>query len=47
MSKGPVFALPSYEEIPHAEHSQTLQWVLEVCQRQQERIVLLEETVAQ
>ena len=47
MSKGQVFALPSYDEIPHAEHSQTLKWVLEVCQHQQERIVLLEEMVAQ
>ena len=47
MSTGPVFALPSYEEIAPAEHRQTLKWVLEVCQRQQERIVLLEETVAQ
>lgn len=46
-SKGQVFALPSYNEIPHAEHSQTLKRVLEVCQSQQERIVLLEETVAQ
>ena len=45
--KGQVFALPSYDAIPPAEHSQTLKWVLEVCQRQQERIVLLEETVAQ
>ena len=45
--KGPVFALPSYNAIPPAEHSQTLQWVLEVCQHQQERIALLEETVAQ
>lgn len=46
-SKEQVFALPSYDEIPHAEHSQTLKRVLEVCQSQQERIVLLEETVAQ
>lgn len=45
--KGQVFALPSYDEIPPAEHSQTLKRVVEVCQRQQERIVLLEETVAQ
>jgi hypothetical protein len=45
--KGPVLVLPSYEEIPHAEHSQMLKWVLAVCQRQQERLVLLEETVAQ
>jgi hypothetical protein len=46
-SKGQVFALPSYDEIQHAEHSQTLPRVLEVGQGQQERIVLLEETVAQ
>jgi Transposase IS66 family len=45
--QGQVFALPSYDEIPPAEHSQTLKWVWEVCQRQQERLVLLEETVAQ
>jgi hypothetical protein len=45
--KGQAFILPSYEEIPLAEHSQTLKLVLEVCQRQQERIALLEETVAQ
>jgi hypothetical protein len=45
--KGPVFALPSYDAILPTEHSQTLQWVLEVCQHQQERIVLLEETVVQ
>jgi hypothetical protein len=45
--KRQVVALPSYDEIPSAEHSQTLKWVLEVCQHQQERIVLLEETVAQ
>ena len=41
------FVLPSYEEIPPAEHSATLQLMLEVCQRQQERIALLEERVAQ
>ena len=46
-SKGQAVALPSYDEIPRSEHSQTLQWVLEVCQSQQERIVLLEETVGQ
>ena len=45
--KGPVFALPSYDAIAPAEHGQTLKWVLELCQHQQERIVLLEETVAQ
>lgn len=41
--KGADLTLPSYDAIPPAEHSQTLQWVLEVCQRQQERLVLLEE----
>jgi hypothetical protein len=46
-SKGKSFALPSYGEIPVSEHSQTLKLVLEVCQSQQERIVLLEETVGQ
>jgi hypothetical protein len=46
-SKGQVFALPSYDEIPLSEHSPTLKLVLEVCQSQQERIALLEETVAQ
>lgn len=46
-SKGQAFALPSYDEIPRSEHSQTLQRVLEVCQSQQERIVLLEETISQ
>ena len=46
-SKGQTFALPSYDEIPGAEHSQTLKQVLAVCQSQQERIVRLEETVAQ
>lgn len=46
-SKGKAFALPSYHEIPRSEHSQTLKRVLEVCQNQQERLVLLEETVAQ
>lgn len=45
--KGNAFSLPSYDEIPVAEHSETLQQVLAVCQRQQERIVLLEETVLQ
>jgi hypothetical protein len=45
--KGQAFALPSYDEIPLSEHSQTLKLVLEVCQSQQERIALLEETVAQ
>jgi hypothetical protein len=45
--KRQVVALPSYDEIPPAEHGQTLKRVLEVCQHQQERIVLLEETVAQ
>lgn len=44
-SKGKIFALPSYGEIPFSEHSQTLELVLEVGQSQQERIVLLEETV--
>jgi len=46
-NQAPGFSLPSYEEIPLAEQSQMLQLVLEVCQRQQERIMLLEETVAQ
>ena len=46
-SKRQRFALPSYEEIALSEHSQTLKLVLEVCQSQQERIALLEETVAQ
>jgi hypothetical protein len=46
-SKGQPFALPSYDEIPLSAHSQTFKLVLEVCQRQQERIALLEETVAQ
>lgn len=46
-SKGQEFSLPSYEEIPLSEHSQTLKLVLEVCHSQQERIALLEETVAQ
>jgi transposase IS66 family protein len=46
-SKGQTFALPSYDAIPGAEHSQTLKQVLAVCQSQQERIVRLEETVAQ
>ncbi len=46
-SKGQAFALPSYDEIPLSEHSQTLKLVLEVCQSQQERLTLLEETVAQ
>ena len=46
-SKGQAFALPSYDEIPLSEHSQTFKLVLEVCQSQQERIALLEETVAQ
>ncbi len=45
--KGQVFTLPSYDEIPPAEHSQTLKRVLEVCQSQQERIALLEEKVVQ
>lgn len=45
--KGQALILPSYDEIPLAEHSQTLKLVLEVCQSQQERIALLEETVAQ
>jgi hypothetical protein len=45
--KGPDLTLPSYDTIPAAEHSQTLQWVLGVCQHQQERIVVLEETVVQ
>lgn len=45
--KGQDLTLPSYDAIPPAEHGQTLQWVLEVCQRQQERLVLLEETVVQ
>jgi hypothetical protein len=39
--------LPSYDAIPVAEHGATLKWVLELCQQQQERIALLEETVAQ
>jgi len=46
-SKGQAFSLPSYEGIPLSEHSQTLKLVLEVCHRQQERIAILEETVAQ
>jgi hypothetical protein len=46
-SKGQTFVLPSYDEIPGAEHSQTLKQVLAVCQSQQECIVRLEETVAQ
>ncbi len=46
-SKGQEFSLPSYEAIPLSEHSQTLKLVLEVCHSQQERIALLEETVAQ
>ena len=46
-SKGQAFALPSYDKIPLSEHSQTLKLVLEVCQSQQERIALREETVAQ
>lgn len=46
-SKGQVFTLSSYDEIPVSEHSQTLKWVLEVCQGQQERLVLLEERVVQ
>jgi hypothetical protein len=45
--KGQGFTLPSYDAIPPAEHGSTLQWVLEVCQGQQERLVLLEEMVAQ
>ena len=45
--KGQALVLPSYDEIPLSEHSQTLKLVLEVCQSQQERIALLEETVAQ
>jgi len=45
--KGQSFALPSYEEIPPAEHGQTLRLVVEGCQRQQERIALLEETIVQ
>ncbi len=46
-SKGQAFALPSYDEIPLSEHSQTLKLVLAGCQSQPERIALLEETVAQ
>ncbi len=46
-SKGQAFSLPSYKEIRRSEHSQTLKLVLEVCQSQQERIAILEETVAQ
>jgi hypothetical protein len=46
-SKGQVLALPSYDEIPLSEHSPPLKLVLEVCQSQQERIALLEETIAQ
>jgi len=45
--KEQTVSLPSYVEIPLPEHSQTLKLVLEVCQSQQERIALLEETVAQ
>jgi len=46
-SKGQAFSLPSYEGIALSEHSQRLKLVLEVCHRQQERIAILEETVAQ
>jgi hypothetical protein len=46
-SKGQTFALLSYDEIPGAEHSQTLKQVWAVCQSQQERIVRWEETGAQ
>lgn len=46
-SKGEEFSLPRYEAIPLSAHSQTLKVVLEVCHSQQERIALLEETVAQ
>ena len=45
--KGPVLALPSYDTLAPPEHGPTLQWVLAVCQGQQERIALLEEMVAQ
>ena len=45
--RGQVFTLPSYDAIPAAEHGPTLKWVLEVCQGQQKRLVLLEEMVAQ
>jgi hypothetical protein len=45
--KGQAFTLPSYEAIAPSEHSQMLKLVLEVCQSQQERIALLEETVGQ
>lgn len=46
-SKGQEFPIPSYEEIPLSAHSRTLKLVLEVCYSQQERIAILEETVAQ
>ena len=46
-SKGQAVALPSYDEIPLSEHSQRLKLVLEVCQGQQERLALREETGAQ
>jgi len=45
-NKRQEFPLPSYEEIPLSEHSQTLKLVLEVCHSQQERIAILKETVA-
>jgi Transposase IS66 family len=47
MSRRQAFSLPSYDEIPLSEHSQTLKLVLEMCQSQHERIALLEETVVQ
>jgi len=45
-NKRQEFSLPSYEAIPLSEHSQTLKLVLEVCHSQQERLAILEETVA-
>lgn len=46
-SQGAGFSLPSYDEIPLSDQSQTLKLGLAVCQSQQERIVLREETVGQ
>lgn len=45
-SQGSKFALPKYEDIAESEHGATLKLVLEICHRQQERILLLEEAVA-
>src|SRR5256885_16902904 len=53
-SKARSLVLPSFEELPESEHSQTLELMLGICRqqqeqihRQQERIHQLEETVAQ